>query len=98
VSIATYDIGDLPRLTTTFKVGGVLTDPSAITFAVKRPDDTLTTYTYGVGGQIVKDSVGTYHVDLSLDQRGLWHYRWTGTGSAEGAEEGRFYVRQRQTA
>src|SRR4030095_14385082 len=88
------DIGDLICLHATFTVEGAPTDPTTTSYAVRRPDGTLTVSTYPVG-PIVRESVGAFFVDQPTDQRGRWWYRFTGTGAAEESQEGSFYVRVR---
>ena len=43
--------------------------------------------------ELVRDSTGTFRVDLILADSGRHHYRWEATGSAHGAEEASFDVR-----
>ena len=80
---------------------GALVDPSTVRFKYKKPS-TLETITlvYGVDGALVRDSVGKYHVELSLDDYGVdpalsgtWLYRIESTGSYESAYESKFKVR-----
>ena len=75
------------NLRATFKVNDVLTDPTTITFKMKDPAGTLTSYVYGTNAELVKDSVGKYHVLVSLNKYGIWWYRYEGTGTAPGATE-----------
>lgn len=88
----TYDVGDLVRLSSAFVVSSVATDPTTVTLALRKPSGTALSYTYGAA-QITKDSVGNYHKDISVDDTGVWAYKWTGTGTCETVEEGRFLVR-----
>lgn len=88
----TYDIGDSVRTTATFKVGGVLTDPTTITLKYKNPAGTTVTKTYALS-DVVKDSTGVYHFDFTTDTAGTWFYRWEGTGAAKGAAEVQIQVR-----
>lgn len=87
-----YPYNSTIKFTVTFKVANVLTDPTAVTFKMKDPARTLTTYTYGVGATVVKDSTGTYHANVQLTTVGQWDYRWEGTGTAAGVNEGSCYV------
>ena len=54
-----YDRGDLVRLTATFTVSGVATDPSGVVLYVRQPSGTLTTLTYGVDAAIVRTTSDT---------------------------------------
>ena len=87
-----FDIGDKLRLTGTFTVSAVNTDPTAVVLQVKDPTGNVTTYTYALA-EIVKSATGVYYRDVSIDESGVWYYRWSGTGAVETAEEGRIQVR-----
>lgn len=77
-----YDVGDLVRVSVDFKnLAGALADPSAITFKVRKPDQTVVIYVYGTDGELVKDAAGQYHVDVLLDQSGVYSPRFIGTGA-----------------
>lgn len=88
-----YDVGDVVRTRATFKVGNQETDPTTVQFKFKTPAGVTTTYTYGVGGQVVRDGHGHYYVDLPLNASGDWSYRWVSTGTAAGAIERRILVK-----
>jgi len=87
-----YYVGDKPRLTVTFTSGGVPVDPDALTVKVRNPANEVTTYVYGVDAEVVRDSIGVYHVDVSVDRSGTWRHRWEGTGSNQAAGESSFEV------
>jgi hypothetical protein len=88
----TYDQGDMVRLAATFEIETVDTDPSTITFKILAPDGTVTTYVFGTDVQLERDAAGAYHVDWSVTKVGTYHYRFEGTGTAQAAQEGYFYV------
>lgn len=88
----TYDIGDVVRIYGAFSQASIPIDPSTVTLQVAAPDATSVTYTYA-GATIVKDSVGNYHVDIDILQRGTYRYRWSSTGTGKAAEENWFQVR-----
>ena len=89
-----YDRGHLVRCDVQFKnAAGTFTDPTAILFKFRTPANLATTYTYGTDSQLVKDSTGKYHVDLSMTQEGDWYYRFEGTGALQAASEKNFKVR-----
>ena len=95
------DIGDLRRVTAAFtdpNDSDAAVDPTALTLEVTDPSGEKTTYTYGTDVELVKDSIGNYHLDISVDMAGTWLYRWAGTGTAQAVEEGRFIVQQKATA
>lgn len=93
----TYDVGDLVRVTGTFTVGSVATDPTTVTLKVKDPSGNLDTYTYALS-QVTKSSTGIYYKDLSIDEAGVWRYRFVGTGACVGEEEKWFEVREKRVA
>ena len=84
-----YDIGQQVRFSVTFKSqSGALTDPTGVKAKVQDPSGNEATYTYGVGVAVVKDAgLGKYHLDLTIDEQGLWVYRWEGTGALIAAAE-----------
>ena len=94
-----YDIGDLVRVGTTFKNSAdTLIDPTAVYVKYRTPAGVTTTLTYGVDAALVRDSLGTYHADVSITETGTWHYRWYSTGTGQGSEEHYFEVRQQVVA
>lgn len=87
-----YVDGDTVKLTCTFTVDGTPTAPTAVELKVKHPDDTVDTYSSG----FTNPSTGVYSKNITVDEAGVWHYRWTGTGTAPGVEEGRLTVEASQ--
>lgn len=82
-----YDLGDLVRLTGQFTISGISTDPTTVTVMVKDPRGAVTSYT------AVKDSIGNYHYDLTVNTVGEWRYRFIGAGAgAVGAGENSLLV------
>jgi hypothetical protein len=89
----TYHKGQKVRCSVEFAVSTVLTDPTAVVFIIRQPDETQTTYTYGgVDGVIIKDSTGKYHADISTTQAGDWLMRWEGTGECNAVDEDIFFT------
>lgn len=82
-----YTKGEEVRLTGTFRVGGALTDPGAVTLKIRDPEGTQTTPT------TTKSGTGIYFADLTAALEGLYHYRFEGTAPALGAAEGKLEVR-----
>ena len=92
--MAAYDKGDKVRFTAVFKnIAEELTDPTTVTVKIKDPSGNSSTYVYGTDLEVVKDSTGTYHIDMDIDETGIWHYRWEGAGVIKTAEESSFTVR-----
>ena len=87
-----YDRGDLVRLTATFKVGDTPTNPTAVFLYIRSVTGVLTTLQYGVDGSITRPSTGVYQYDYSASAAGNVTYRWASTGTAQGADQGSFFI------
>lgn len=88
----TYDIGDVVRLTATFRsTGSALKDPTAVTFTYGDPAGSWTTEIYG-GGNVTHPSTGAYRLDIIPDSAGVWIYRVNSTGVVTTASESYFRV------
>jgi hypothetical protein len=74
---------------------GTAIDPTSVNFQVTSPAGTVTAYTYGSDTQLVKDSTGHYHVDVSASVDGVWAYRFYSTGTGQAASEATFVVESR---
>lgn len=92
MTISVYDKGDVARVSGAFAVSGAATDPTAVSLKFTKPSGDQTTYVYGTDAQLLKDSTGNYHADLTLDEVGDWHYQWVGTGAVATVERGQFVV------
>lgn len=92
MTINYYKKGQKVRVTCLFKVAGVLTDPTTVTCKVMDPSRNVTTYVYGTDAALVKDSIGTYHVDIVTDETKEWNFRFEGTGTCVAVEESTFGV------
>ena len=78
-----YDVGDRPRLTTTFTdVNGVLTDPVSVVCRVKTPNLVTWVYAYGSSAELTRTSVGVYNLDLRLTEPKTWAYKWDSGSSS----------------
>ena len=89
-----FDIGDITRLTVTFKnLAGTVVDPTTVKIQIKLPESTVVEYIYLIDAEIIKDSVGIYHIDFLITQGGIHYYKWSGTGSVYAAEESQFFVK-----
>jgi hypothetical protein len=94
VPINCYDKGDVVVCDVVFKdEDDVVADPTSVFFVFMTPSGVQTTYIYGVDGELVKDSTGNYHVDVSADVEGQYHYRFYSTGTGQAAAEGQFLVK-----
>lgn len=81
-----YHVNQTIRVTGTFTVNGVATDPTTVTVKVSKPDGVQTSYTYALG-EVTKSSTGVYYRDISLTMKGKWIYRLEGTGVCAAAVE-----------
>lgn len=86
-------VGEVARLPLTVTdANGLPTDPVALRIKIKNPSGAVTTTTYGASPDVVKDSVGAYHLDLVLTVPGTWYFRWETDAPAAGAVEGALQV------
>ena len=86
-----YVLGEVVRLLlNTFDFAGAIADPGAVVLKVKRPDGTVATLT----PDVVRDSAGVYHADLTLSAAGMWAYRWELIAPNAGAAEGLISVQK----
>ncbi len=93
--VKSYDKGDLVVLTAVFTDrNGAAIDPATVTFKIRDPSGAVTTYVFGTDAELVKDSVGNYHVDVSPSVNGDYLYRYESTGTGQAAEEGKFQIKR----
>jgi hypothetical protein len=98
--------GDLPSQGTTVGLGSSLRasalftvfdtetalDPDDVFVSIKTPAAVLTTYAYPADAQIVRDSLGNFHIDINCDEAGTWYVRWFSEGNGQAADEESFTV------
>lgn len=86
-----YFQGNLVRVRAQFKnESNALADPGAIIAKVTTPAGVETTYTYGVGTDIVRESLGIYHIDIEATEPDVWSFRFVGTGAVTAASQDQF--------
>ena len=91
------DQGQSVRLSFEFRQSGTVFDPTVVKASVRKPGGKVVTYVYGTDAALVKDSTGSYHLDLLCHLPGLWHYRgFTETSGQECADEQQIVVIQAQ--
>lgn len=84
----TFDIADGIRITATFTdLNGNPGNPSSVIFKLKDPSGSVTL------PAAQQSDTGVYYVDIVVDSRGTWFYRWEGDGAIQAAVEGEFFVR-----
>lgn len=84
--------GTLVRTSVEFRdVTGALADPPTVKVHWKTPLGIITTFTYLIDVELVRDSIGAYHMDQVENEGGQWWVRWEGVALVN--EEDFFYVR-----
>jgi len=93
MTIKVYQKSDLVRIDGSFTdLAGTLADPTTVTLKVTPPSGVTVAYTWAAA-QVIRDSVGAFHYDLSVTEAGQWFYRWEATGAAsQAADNGEFMV------
>ena len=90
IIVETFGIETVPGDFSTF----IPTDPTSVIFSVRQPDGTVTTYIFGIDGELTNTAVGVYELDLGpVSLAGFWTYRAQGTGAVEAVTEGDFSVK-----
>ncbi len=84
---------ELARLSNTFTVSDVATDPTTVTLTLTSPSGTATDYTYALA-EITKSATGIYYKDVTCSAAGEWTYKWVGTGTATDTTVGTFTVHE----
>jgi len=90
-----YDFGELVKVSATFKnatTGGVI-DPDVVNLSVRTTAGVVTTYTFSVDANLIKEDVGQYYAMINVNQTGFWFYRWWSAGFGQTAKEKEFKVR-----
>lgn len=88
-----YDVNDGERVTFTYKNSSlVLADPTVVTATVTIPAGVATTYIYGTDAELVRDSTGVYHIDVTFTTAGDWTVEGHGTGAVTAATSQTFRV------
>jgi hypothetical protein len=96
-STSRYDLFDLVRITGTFVSTDLstLADASAITLYVRSPAGSVASYPYLAGGaSVVRDGVGRYWREITVDMDGDWSYFWRATGGVQANEQWQFNVQR----
>lgn len=94
-----YDIGDRRKLSCEIRnENGDLADPTTLVFTMREPDDVVTEYLYGTDAELVRDTLGIYHVYWDCAQSGFHRWRFEADGEITVAEEAGFTVRRSQVS
>jgi hypothetical protein len=91
----TFDIGDSPTITCTFKTSAdVLADPTTVTFVHRDGAGVETSYVNGVAAQVSHPSTGVYAFQVpTITTSGAHAIRCKGVGALIAAVEQRLSVR-----
>lgn len=99
MTINYYKKGQKIRITCIFQVWNEETqewervDPTTVICKIMHPNQQVDIYRYGVDDELVRESVGDYHLDVVGSEVEEWPYRFEGTGTCEAVEEGVFGIR-----
>lgn len=92
--MAVYDIGDRRKLTCEVRdEDAVLIDPTALVFTMKDPAGLVTVYDL-LDAELVRDSVGMFHVYWDCTIAGKYKWRFAASGNVGAAEEKFFAVKK----
>lgn len=93
--ISIYTLGARVRLITNpgFTLDGSLLDPTTVKVVIKNPLSVETTLNYGTDAELIRQSLGVYYVDVTLDTPGEWGVRFEGHGAVEAVAETSAYVK-----
>src|SRR6266496_4215648 len=80
------EVGELVTLEGRYaNSSGVATNPTTVTITVTDPAGTVTTVS-SPNAALLNPSVGLWTYDLTVNQTGVWTYRWSGTGAVVAGE------------
>lgn len=84
--MSVHDRGDLVRLQIELRdESGALRDPTSVELTIRAPDGALVSHETAA---LTHVSTGVYAFNLSLDEAGVYAYRWKTTGNPQVAEVG----------
>jgi len=96
--MTTFTQGKLIRITVSFtdQESGAQVDPDPLSFLFSL-GGTTTTYDYGIDAELVRDSEGIYHVDISTSpDSGALYWRFEGGPVNQDAIQGNFIIQARR--
>lgn len=86
-----FYIGQQIKIDAAFtNLAGAAADPTDIVAEVRTPSGEIDVYTYGTDADLTKLSTGSYRLLYTVDDDGLYHWRFAGTGAVIAAIEGQF--------
>jgi hypothetical protein len=94
-----FDIGDAVQFKTTIRdLTGALADPTGLVCKIVDPSSNQEKLTYGVDADLKKEATGIYYVDRTIDESGLWRYRFEASGAVQTHEENFIEVREQKVS
>lgn len=89
-----FSVGSMIRLSVGLQdIDGAAADPTAMTFRIRNPAGTVTTYEWQSDAELVRGAEGEFWVDWPVEMPGTHVYRWESTGAAQTAAEQAFTAR-----
>ncbi len=92
ITVNKYDNGDQIRITAALTSGGSAIDPTTLVIATLDPLGVESIKTWSADADVVRDSLGNFHRDVTCTIKGVWQYRVVGDNPAVCAAEGTFRV------
>jgi hypothetical protein len=91
-----HSIGQVITLRASFTTASGLSDPDVVRVFVKLPDGTTTPYVYLANPEVVRESIGKYHLKIRASQHGTHRHRWVGEWGEDeaAADEDLFRVKK----
>lgn len=80
-----YYVGQEVEMAETFRVSGVPTNPTTVTFSLRNPLGAISTYVFGVAPEVTHPSAGRYVLTVVPTLDGDYLYWVVGTGAVEAA-------------
>lgn len=94
-----YPLDTAVTVTETFRILGVPTDPTTVTYKLQDPEGVTTTYVFGVDAEVTNPSVGVYLLETpACTIPGTWLYEIVGTGAVVATGQGDFTILQSSIA
>lgn len=62
-------------------------DPGSTKVDIENPSGVEVSYQFGVDPEIVRTGIGVYYIEYTLDEVGMWYFRWYSFGLGEASTE-----------
>lgn len=80
------DVGDVARVRLRFwDEAGVPDNPDGVACTVRKPDGTVTEHVFGADLNFANPAVGTFTLEVPVDQAGTWRAKGTSVGKQAAA-------------